>query len=427
MTLKAILMEGNQLKQEGKIDQAIEKYSSALQVNPKYFSALNELAEIYVQENQYNKALSLYRAAIKEEPVNGMAYAKLAWVMFQQGQVQDAIIYCEKALNYLENPPSIIYRQLGDIFYRNGQVNRAIDLHQQAFKDQFKKANFYLNNYWVNHNHKIVFCAIPKNANSLFSQMLVDHSKYYSHYCQEKQNYEEARQGRHKINLGIYFRNNPKIKEDFLIKHSSYLHNQEYFKFVILRNPFKRLVSGYKNKFVNTVIRTKKRKKKVSPTINPETIIGQEIRKVADCLGIQPDFEKSITFEQFVHYLVKNEDIDLNQHWRPQHTFLGFGLFKFEFDFIGQFEKLDLVIEHLETRFNIKVNTDIKKKDFKTNYRDFSNQEKFCDKYPEYFLGSDGFPSSHQFYTPELEELVRVRYAQDIDLYERNFNVTPRP
>ena len=158
-----------------------------------------------------------------------------------------------------------------------------------------------------------------------------------------------------------------------------------------------------------------------------KTILEKAITAVYESLGMEPDFGKSISFEQFIQYLIKTKDADLDPHWRPQHSFLGLGLFKFKYDFVGQFEKLDEVIELLETKFDIKVNTNVARKSHQTKYRDIDSNENFSQKYPEDFLDLDGFPDSNQFYTPELEELVRKRYAEDIDLYEREFIVNPKP
>lgn len=46
------------------------------------------------------------------------------------------------------------------------------------------------------------------------------------------------------------------------------------------------------------------------------------------------------------------------------------------------------------------------------------------DKYPAYLRSLDGFPKAHHFYTSELEELVRKKYAEDIRIYEKEFNTT---
>ena len=409
--VKALFDEGNQLRKKGELTEAIEKYSELLQANPDYLPALNHLAKIYAIRKEFNKARRYYQLVIEQQPNKAMAHVNLAKVMMEQEQIQDSIDTYQKAFIIDKNLPSSVYLDLGYAFNKNGQTREAITTHKKAIEIESENPNFYLRNYWINHDLKLIFCAIPKNANTLFKTMLVENSNHSTEYKQGN------------ANVHRYFRENREFEKDFMITDISYLDQPEYFKFVILRNPFQRLVSGYINKFV--VEKIGRRKKRVP--VKPVSAQGKIIRDVSNFLGIQPDFEKSVTFDQFIRYLSRTKDFNLNIHWRPQHTFLGLGLFKFKYDLIGKFEDLDPVIEYIEKKFNIKVSKNVISDSHRTNYRDFPNNEGLCHKYPDDFINLDVLPRCNQLYTPELEELVRVRYAEDIALYEREFNVTPRP
>ncbi|MEM9274421.1 MAG: sulfotransferase family 2 domain-containing protein [Cyanobacteria bacterium P01_F01_bin.143] len=412
--VKALFLEGNQLRKEDQLAEAIKKYSEALQAKPNYLPALNHLARIYETRNEYEKARRYYQLAIEQNPKKATAHANLAKVLLNQDQIQESIDAYKKAISLESNLPEYVYIDFGDALNKNGQTAEAITAHKKAIKIKSQDPQFRLRDYWINHDLKLIFCAIPKNANTLFKTMLVEYS----------QNSAEYKKGN--LNVHQYFSENKDFEEEFALKDISYLDNPEYFKFVILRNPFRRLVSGYINKFVSPIVESMRRKKKFTPT-KPISAQGKIIREVSEFLGIEPDFEKSVTFDQFIRYLSRTEDVKLNIHWRPQHTFLGLGLFKFKYDFIGKFEELNLVIEHLEKKFDIQVNKNVMGKSHITNYKEFTNSGDFCHKYPIDFLELEGVPSSNQLYTPELEALVRVRYAEDIALYEREFNVTPRP
>lgn len=411
--IKFILDEGKQLHKEGKIDEAIDKYSEALQANHKYRPALKQLASIYEDRQEFDKAIEYYQSIVKHRPTDSLSYANLANLLLKQGKILESIANYQKAISIKSDLPESVYIGLGNALSQNGQADEAIAAHKKAMERQSEKSNFLLRHHWINHDLKIIFCAIPKNANTLFKTTLLDNSSY-------GEVYQQAKQARN-LDVHQYFLNKD-IRETFSIRDISYLYNEEYFKFVILRNPFKRLVSAYFNKIVRPCIALKRRN--IKPQIPPKgSSLENLIREVYEFMGVQPDFAKSITFEQFVRYVARTKDVDLNLHWRPQHTFLGL----FEYDFIGQFEKLDLVIEHLEKKFDIRISQGATVEKLITNYRKFSSSENFWNKYPEYFLDFDTVPTSSQLYTPELEEIVRERYAEDIKLYEREFNINPRP
>ena len=171
--------------------------------------------------------------------------------------------------------------------------------------------------YFVNEQLKTVYCSIPKNACTLFKTMLVDNSKFKSEF--------EA------SGTGVHEFSNQRLQVSSAAYLLECLSSKEYFKFVILRNPFDRIVSGYLDKFAKHVI--------------PEAFVQNIILDVQTSLGLVPDIEKSITFSQFVDYLATTPDNQLNDHWRPQNNFVS----TVNFDFVGQFEFMDDIIKTLES------------------------------------------------------------------------------
>ena len=90
------------------------------------------------------------------------------------------------------------------------------------------------------------------------------------------------------------------------------LHDQSYVKFAIIRDPFDRLVSAYLEKFVAN-----------------RMILGNQFHTrsvISHVLGVQfpsqDDFSKSITFSQFVDYIVCHQPHQLDPHWCPQFIYL---------------------------------------------------------------------------------------------------------
>ncbi len=278
-----------------------------------------------------------------------------------------------------------IYLKLRQLQLQQGQLELANQSYTKALQSR----------YLVNHKHKIIYCPIPKNACTFLKTMMIEQSDQLVKYQQSKQNIHQY--------LG-------RKDTSFRLTDLSCFHNPDYFKFAILRNPFKRLVSGYLDK--------------IAKRTQPESFALAVIERVYQSLGEKTNLEKSITFKQFINYLVETEDIKLNEHWRPQSTFLGLGLFTF--DFIGQFERLDLAISYLESKFKLKIPINVvqhhNQGNHITNYSNLHSNKTFEDTYPEELRQLDGFPAVEQFYTPELEALVKDRYAEDLEIYSSQFN-----
>ena len=241
--------------------------------------------------------------------------------------------------------------------------------------------------YFINHNLKLLYCSIPKNACTLFKNIIVENSKY-------KQEYERSQQNIHQFIIS---------KRGTVDNLLSSLSASDYFKLVVLRNPFARLASGYLDK--------------IAKHLQPESFAIEVIKDVQQHLGLEIDLQKSITFEQFIQYLARKQDCELNDHWKPQDNFVA-GV---QFDFIGQFENLNRTIDILQNNYNIRIQK--QGSEHATKYQQFAEDISFHTLYPQELRDLSGMPTAKQIYSPELETIVRQRYAKDIKLYEQTFAV----
>lgn len=243
--------------------------------------------------------------------------------------------------------------------------------------------HYYRHFYFVNHNHKFIYGSIPKNACTLFKKFTLEYSG-----DTEFQNHKDVH---------YYI---AKHKTPIAMTDMSLLNNPEYYKFTILRDPLERLVSAYLDKFVRWL-----------PNIQ-ETFALQVIKEVYESRGLEPDYSKSITFSQFVNYVSTTNDIFLDQHWKPQHLFLS----NTKFDYIGKFEQLDEVIQHLEQKFNLTVNRKVSK--HQTQYTEILAESTYQNLYGSEFKNLKMNPTAKNLYTPELRELAEDKYALDLQIYQ---------
>ena len=148
---------------------------------------------------------------------------------------------------------------------------------------------------------------------------------------------------------------------------------ETYYKFMVVRNPLERLVSGYINKIEKPVSFTKKTK--FPHRIKIEIL--REYRRPELNLWLQdPNFDISVTFSEFIRFFIEKESSTMNEHFRPSidicHPCLA------QFDFYANFRNLSSDVAQL-----------IKK--FKTNpkyYRDKSlheGRDETINKLPQYY------------------------------------------
>ncbi|MGD1804564.1 tetratricopeptide repeat protein [Dapis sp. BLCC M126] len=388
------------LNQLGGIKKKMQKYQEAetyyqrlAQLNPKNPRVRLELGDILTKQEKWEEATKAYHQVIDLKLKLSEAYLGLANVLMlkgdtlqQQEKSSEAIASYNQALDIPTNIhiEKQIHSKLMSIYLKEGKLEEAELSYQKSI----------INRYLVNHKLKIIYCPIPKNACTMFNTIMVEHSDY-------SQQYKESSEDIHEY-IG-------RLEVEMRLTEPSYMQNPDYFKFVILRNPFKRLVSAYLNLIV-------KRPKPIS-------FAYKLVMDVYKDLGMKPDIHKSITFSQFINYLVKTDNDRLNAHWRPQHTFLCLG--RFQFDYIGQFENLNQVKKDLNQKSQLKIPENILEYK-RTKYSNYKLENKLHKKHPDelrrLIKKVGGFPKSEVFYTPEIEAMVREKYAEDIKIYESEFN-----
>ncbi len=149
-TVESYVNEAKQLKQEGKLDESINKYLAALKLNPDFISALNQLAVIYEEQREFDKAITYFHKVIhlQKNKDDSQAYAKaeirLALVYLKQGKTEDAITIYQSAIDKDSQLPIWVYNQLGNALDQNDRVDEAITIYQKAIQLYPDDFNLYL-------------------------------------------------------------------------------------------------------------------------------------------------------------------------------------------------------------------------------------------------------------------------------------------
>ena len=124
--------------------------------------------------------------------------------------------------------------------------------------------------------------------------------------------------------------NNPRINRWVMWKRLTNYTEEErktrlktYFKFMFVREPLHRMVSAYKNKFLQNPGFTKDIRKEIVKEFRPESY--------------DPDGKNFVSFPEFIQYFSDNKT--RNQHWRQYEKICHPCVI--DYDFIGHYETLE--------------------------------------------------------------------------------------
>jgi tetratricopeptide (TPR) repeat protein len=109
--------EGKKIGSVKNADEAIDKYTKAIKIDPKFGKAYNNRGIAYMWKKQYDPAIADFNKAIELDPKNGKAYNNRAIVYSYQGETSKALQDLKKAqslgiavdpdfLKEMENLPS---------------------------------------------------------------------------------------------------------------------------------------------------------------------------------------------------------------------------------------------------------------------------------------------------------------------------------
>ena len=169
---------------------------------------------------------------------------------------------------------------------------------------------------------------------------------------------------------------------------------KDYYKFVVVRNPWKRLVSYYKNK----------------------KIIMRHKNIMFPIDYANPINTGDITFNELVHLIAKSSRHQREDHVANQYI----GLENIEFDKIVKLENIDSDMKEVEKILGIPSVFN-----FKTTFHQppspVSDSTKLVYNKKPLEFDHDDLPSYQYFYNEQLKELVKHSYIEDVEYFNYKF------
>ena len=147
---------GDNLSEQGRLDEAIAQYREALEIQPDYAYAHNNLGNALRQKGQVPEALAQYRRALELQPNLAWANCNLGAIFLQQGQVDEAIAQFQRALQvglpvfkkpmFAPAGRAQIHYLLGCALARKGLVEEATSHYREALsiRPDFAEAHYQL-------------------------------------------------------------------------------------------------------------------------------------------------------------------------------------------------------------------------------------------------------------------------------------------
>jgi serine/threonine protein kinase/tetratricopeptide (TPR) repeat protein len=110
--------------------EAEEYFREAINAQPDYWAAFNNLGEFYFRHGQYAKAEPLFQSVVDLTPDNALGFANLGGVYLAEQRYKEAANTLERALNLRPSPG--VYSNLGFAYYWQHQYGNSALMFRKA-------------------------------------------------------------------------------------------------------------------------------------------------------------------------------------------------------------------------------------------------------------------------------------------------------
>jgi len=124
---------GNALEEQGKPDEAIAEYQKALWFRPMQEQTHIFMAIALAKQKKYDEAIAHYTKALKLDPDSAAAHNNLARICQTQGRFDDAIAHYTAALE-LDPKLSIAHNNLGILLLQKGNLAEGVKQLREAVR-----------------------------------------------------------------------------------------------------------------------------------------------------------------------------------------------------------------------------------------------------------------------------------------------------
>jgi tetratricopeptide (TPR) repeat protein len=117
---------GNALLDKGQVDEAVACLKKAIELNPKYAVAHYDLGVALRKQRKLEEAVAEYREAIALKPDYAMAHNNLGNLLREKGQLEEAITEFREAIR-IKKDSAEAYCSLGNALAQKGEFQQAVE------------------------------------------------------------------------------------------------------------------------------------------------------------------------------------------------------------------------------------------------------------------------------------------------------------
>lgn len=118
---------------KGRLDDAIDHFTKAIEIKPDEASVLDNLGSALLQKGNLDEAIVLYQKALELKPAQASIHYNLANALLARGEVDQAIAEYESTLAINPNHTDA-QNNLGAVLFQRGKLEQAIDHYQKALE-----------------------------------------------------------------------------------------------------------------------------------------------------------------------------------------------------------------------------------------------------------------------------------------------------
>lgn len=146
-TAKNFCETGDRLKSQGKLNEAIESYEKALEIQPDYAQVHHDLGEVYLLQRRFPEATASAKLALKLQPDFAPAYKTLGNGLQAEGKIEEALRAYSQALEINPEFAEALVNK-GTMLSKLGQSNEAIAYYEKAIaiKPEMAAAHWNMGN-----------------------------------------------------------------------------------------------------------------------------------------------------------------------------------------------------------------------------------------------------------------------------------------
>jgi FkbM family methyltransferase len=117
----------------GRLEQAVAHFEQALQLNPDYGEAHNNLGNVFYFQGRFDAAVACYEQALRLEPNFAVAHNNLGTVLSCLGRYEEAAAHCRQALALRPDYPEA-HSNLAIALQGRGNAGEAIFHYEEAVR-----------------------------------------------------------------------------------------------------------------------------------------------------------------------------------------------------------------------------------------------------------------------------------------------------